>query len=319
MLLDGLPRETGCPDGEGGHACYPDRMSQLDDDVDKLYQLPAGEFVAARNALAKRAGPGAAAIKNLQKPSTAAWAVNQLFWTRRKTFDRLMDAAKKLRAAHSQVLTGKRADIDAAEAAHRDALKAATADVREILSGAGDPATNATMIAVSETLQALPGLEEPGRLVKPLKPQGFEALAGLVPGAAAASKRLAEIVPIDRGRPAAARIEESDTRSGGTKSQATARAKAEAKRAAEAKKREVAKIDAKLRIARATERQAETTLTKSREALAKAGRDEEQLKKQLESIAGKTQQLTDQIRRQEVALRQAESERMRLEEQRDGA
>ena len=81
----------------------------------------------------------------------------------------------------------------------------------------------------------------------------------------------------------------------------------------------VAKIDAKLRIARTTERQAETTLTKSREALAKAGRDEEHLKKQLESLAEKTQQLTDQIRRQEAALRQAESERMRLEEQREGA
>jgi hypothetical protein len=42
------------------------------------------------------------------------------------------------------------------------------------------------------------------------------------------------------------------------------------------------------------------------------------LRKGLESIAEQTQQLTDQIRRQEIALRQAESERMRLEEQREG-
>jgi hypothetical protein len=290
-------------------------MSQLDEEVDRLYQLPAGEFVAARNALAKRAGPGAEAIKSLQKPSMPAWAVNQLFWTRRKAFDRLMDAAKKLRAAHSQMLSGKRADVAAAEAAHREAMKEATAGVREILSAAGDPATSATMNAVAETLEALPGPEQPGRLVRPLKPRGFEALAGIVPGAAAASRRLAEIVPIDRGRGAS--VESGKQASGGTKSPEAA-AKAEAKRDADNKKREAARLDAKLRDARAAERQAETTLSKSRQALEKAGREEERLKKELESIAEQTQQLTDQIRRQEVALRQAESERMRLEEQREG-
>ena len=173
--------------GTGLRSCYPDSMSQLDEEVDRLYQLPAGEFVAARNALAKRAGPGAEAIKSLQKPNMPAWAVNQLFWTRRKAFDRLMDAAKKLRAAHSQMLSGKRADVAAAEAAHREAMKEATTGVREILSAAGDPATSATMNAVTETLEALPGPEQPGRLVRPLKPRGFEALAGIVPGAAAAS------------------------------------------------------------------------------------------------------------------------------------
>ena len=174
-------------------------MAQLDDEIDRLYQLPAGEFVAARNALAKQAGPGAATVKNLQKPNAPAWAVNQLYWTRRKVFDKLIDAANKLRAAHSQMLSGKRADVTAAETAHRDAVKAASAEVKQILSQAGDPATAATMMAVSDTLQALPGPERPGRLVRPLKPRGFEALAGLVPGAAAASKRLAEIVPIARG------------------------------------------------------------------------------------------------------------------------
>jgi len=293
-------------------------MSQLDEEVDRLYQLPAGEFVAARNALAKRAGPGAEAIKSLQKPNMPAWAVNQLFWTRRKAFDRLMDAAKKLRAAHSQMLSGKQADVAAAEAAHREAMKEATAGVREILSAAGDPATSATMNAVAETLEALPGPEQPGRLVRPLKPRGFEALAGIVPGAAAASRRLAEIVPIDRGRGASVESGKQ-TASGGAKSpEAAARAKAEAKRDADTKKREAARLDAKLRDARAAERQAETTLSKSRQALEKAAREEERLKKELESIAEQTQQLTDQIRRQEVALRQAESERMRLEEQREG-
>jgi hypothetical protein len=284
----------------------------LDDEIDQLYQLPAAEFVAARNALAKRAGPGSAAIKNLQKPNAPAWAVNQLYWTRRKTFDRLIDAAKKLRTAHSQMLSGKRADVAAAEAAHRDAVKAAASEVRDILSQAGDPATTATMMAVSDTLQALPGPERPGRLERPLKPRGFEALAGLVPGGLAVSKRLAEIVPIDRGRLAdrspqpAARSQQPDSR----------RAEAESRRQAEAKKKEAVKLEAQVREARAAERQAEATLARTRDALTRAEHDAERLKKELDAIAEKTQELTGQIRRQEAAVRQASTERMRLEERR---
>jgi hypothetical protein len=293
-------------------------MAQLDDEIDRLYQLPAGEFVAARNALAKQAGPGAATVKNLQKPNAPAWAVNQLYWTRRKVFDTLIDAANKLRAAHSQMLSGKRADVTAAETAHRDAVKAASAAVKEILSQAGDPATAATMMAVSDTLQALPGPERPGRLVRPLKPRGFEALAGLVPGAAAASKRLAEIVPIGRGRPATpertAKEPAGDT---GKLSEAAARrAEAEAKRQAEIKKQHLEKLNAEIRAARGAERQAETTLSRTRDALARVERQAEELRKELEALSDKAQELAEQVRRQEIAARQASTERMRLEERR---
>jgi hypothetical protein len=293
-------------------------MAQLDDEIDRLYQLPAGEFVAARNALAKQAGPGAATVKNLQKPNAPAWAVNQLYWTRRKVFDKLIDAANKLRAAHSQMLSGKRADVTAAETAHRDAVKAASAEVREILSQAGDPATAATMMAVSDTLQALPGPERPGRLVRPLKPRGFEALAGLVPGAAAASKRLAEIVPIARGRAATPErtAKESAGDTGKVSEAAARRAEADAKRQAEIKKQHLEKLDAEIRAARSAERQAETTLSRTRDALARVERQTEELKKELEALSDKAQELAEQVRRQELAARQASTERMRLEERR---
>jgi hypothetical protein len=295
-------------------------MAQLDDEIDRLYQLPAGEFVAARNALAKQAGPGAATVKSLEKPNAPAWAVNQLYWTRRKTFDRLMDASNKLRAAHSQLLSGKRADVAAAEAVHRDAVKAAVAEVRDILSQAGDPATNATMTAVTDTLQALPGPERPGRLVRPLKPRGFEALAGLVPGAAAASKRLAEIVPIDRGRSAVAeRVDSGKTAPAGAAKASDAvarRAQAEAKRQAEIRKQHMARLDAEIRAARTAERQAESSLEKTRDALGRVEKDTERVKKELDALADKAQELTEQIRRQESAARQASTERMRLEERR---
>jgi hypothetical protein len=295
-------------------------MAQLDDEIDRLYQLPASEFVAARNALAKQAGPGAATVKSLEKPNAPAWAVNQLYWTRRKTFDRLMDAAGKLRAAHSQLLSGKRSDVAAAESAHRDAVKTAVAEVRDILNRAGDPATTATMTAVTDTLQALPGPERPGRLARPLKPRGFEALAGLVPGAAAASKRLAEIVPIGRGRPAPAErvgSGKAETEGAEKRSEADARrADAEAKRQAEIRKQHLAKLDAEIRAARTAERQAESVLGKTRDALAKVERDTERIRKELEALADKAQELTEQIRRQESAARQASTLRMRLEERR---
>ena len=62
-------------------------MPSLDDEIDALYRLPLAEFVAARNALARRAGDRAAAVKGLARPATAAWAVNQLYWRRRGVFD----------------------------------------------------------------------------------------------------------------------------------------------------------------------------------------------------------------------------------------
>src|SRR2546423_1570920 len=55
--------------------------------VDALYQEPLDAFTAARNALAKSLAQaadreGAAEVKAMRKPSTAAWALNQLARTR---------------------------------------------------------------------------------------------------------------------------------------------------------------------------------------------------------------------------------------------
>jgi hypothetical protein len=63
-------------------------------DVDALFTLPPGEFVAARSALAarlKKAGQAEEAerVKAMVKPSATAWAVNQLYCRHRREFDRL--------------------------------------------------------------------------------------------------------------------------------------------------------------------------------------------------------------------------------------
>ena len=71
-------------------------------DIDTLYRLSLAEFTDARNAMAKAAGAKGAAIKALEKPSAAAWAVNQLFWKQRRAYDKLIRASERVRAAHAK-------------------------------------------------------------------------------------------------------------------------------------------------------------------------------------------------------------------------
>jgi hypothetical protein len=148
-----------------------------DERIDALYQLPLNEFTPARNALAKELKR--ADIKALVKPSAPAWAVNQLYWRDRAAYDRLVRAATSLRTEHRKLLGGKSSDIREAERTHREAIRDAIDSIRAIMSDAGQPLTAATLTAVQETLEALPSDDAPGRLTKPLKPLGFEALSGM--------------------------------------------------------------------------------------------------------------------------------------------
>ena len=150
-----------------------------DPEIDVLYQVPLADFTTARNALVKARGAAGADVKKLEKPSLPAWGVNQLYWRERTLWNRLGDASLAVRQAHVAIISGRTADVAAAEATHGAALKDATATVRRLIESAGDKATAATMDAVAETLQALPSQDPPGRLVKPLKPLGFAALMGL--------------------------------------------------------------------------------------------------------------------------------------------
>jgi hypothetical protein len=159
----------------------------IDGRIDQLYQLPLDEFTVARNALAKEAGADGSEIRRLQKPPAAAWAINQVYWSRRQDFDALTAAASALRAAHADVLAGKRADLRAAGKAHEEALDAMLKSALAILASAGQPASDATKQAIANTLRALPGSgDPPGRLSRTLQPGGFELLAGLPVGAGSA-------------------------------------------------------------------------------------------------------------------------------------
>ena len=152
-------------------------MPNLDEQIDHLYQLPLEEFTSARNALAKEAKRPT--IKDLEKPNIAAWAINQLYWQHRPVFERLTKAAERLRGEHRKLLSGKSTDIRETEKTHREALREATEQIKAILKDAGHATSDQTLMAVQETLEALPGSDPPGRLTRPLKPLGFEALAGV--------------------------------------------------------------------------------------------------------------------------------------------
>jgi len=151
----------------------------LDAEIEKLYQLPLEDFTAARNTLAKGAGKRAVEVRGLTKPPVTAWAVNQLYWKRRKLYDALIDAAQDARKAHAAVLAGRSGDVRGAGKDHDERVSEALDATLELLRDAGHPATDASRQAIVTTLRALPADEPPGMLTKPLQPGGFEALAGL--------------------------------------------------------------------------------------------------------------------------------------------
>lgn len=172
-------------------------------DIDSLYQLPLGEFTAARNELAKKSGKAGPEIKALEKPSIPAWGVNQLYWRDRRVYEKLHRTSERVRAAHQQTIKGKKVDLVALEAQHMTAVKSASEKVAEILIRSGDPATAATMKAVLDTLQALPGPSAPGRLTRALAPIGFGAF-GVLMKSDMGSKALADVVTFAPPKPKAA-------------------------------------------------------------------------------------------------------------------
>jgi hypothetical protein len=186
---------------------------RIDTEIDRLYQLPPDEFTAARNALAKEAGADGADVRRLAKPPIAAWAVNQIYWKRRDTYDALSAASSELRKLHKAILSGRRADIRDAAKVHDDAIDAALKAALAILQEEGHPVTDATRQAILTTLRALPADDPPGRLTRTLQPGGFEMLAGLSiggpkPGANKGSFRLkAEATRAEGTRAEATRVE----------------------------------------------------------------------------------------------------------------
>jgi hypothetical protein len=155
--------------------------SSFESSIDRLYQGPFDGFVAARTALAKTlGGADAQRVKRLEKPTAVPWAVNQVYWHARPVFDRLLKTGAALRSAQVAALGGRSADVRGAGDAHRTAIVTA---VQEALRLGASGGVHPSADALSQTFEALSLAVTPneaaGRLSKPLRPAGFEALAGV--------------------------------------------------------------------------------------------------------------------------------------------
>ena len=277
-----------------------------DSDIDRLYQLPLSEFTKARDALAKSHDERRADIRRLQKPSLPAWAVNQLYWHDRGTYDALVAAADKLRTAQMASLGGKTADVPKAEATHAQARRTAAERIRRVLEERGEPASPAALTAIQETLDALPSDDTPGRLVRPLKPAGFEALAGLLGGKTIPRKR-ADVVPFTP--PAKTRKEDAAQR------------EREAKRAAEQREKARAKardrVIEQVRDAQRTERAAQTALERARRSLERTEKTRAEAMQRLEQATEAVDAARRHVQTAERKASQAAIARATLEHERD--
>jgi hypothetical protein len=158
---------------------------------DELFGLAPEEFVAARDALArrlKREGDAelAARVKALRRPTLSAWAVNQLARARGQELEPLLAAGERLRSAHQDALAGGgAAALRAAAQAEREAVTGLVGAALDLLRQAGHPTTDTTRDRIAATLHAAAAdpaaaeLVRHGRLTADLDPAGF----GTVPEA----------------------------------------------------------------------------------------------------------------------------------------
>jgi hypothetical protein len=172
--------------------------SDVEDEINALFELPLAEFTGARNALAARLKKEgrrdeAERVKLLAKPSVAAWAVNQLYWKHRPEFDELIATGKQFRPAQTKPAgkSGMRNSLDA----RREALVQLSDLATELLVDAGHSPAQDTIHRVITMLEALSAYAlladgpTPGRLTQDLEPPSFESLASLMSTGSASSPK----------------------------------------------------------------------------------------------------------------------------------
>ena len=226
-------------------------VSGLDARIDDLYRQPLDSFIEARTALAKSlTGDDAKRVKSLAKPTVVPWAVNQVFWHARPTYDAVIKSGERLRKAQIAALEGRTADVRGASDAHRRALGEAVKEAERLSARSGSqPGPDALMRTFEALSLAAERPGAPGRLTRPLQPAGFEALGGVALKAPPVKTvpASAPVSPAARRKQEAARQKEEAAR----KKREAAVKKAEA--ALERARRHVAAAEAELRQTRERE------------------------------------------------------------------
>lgn len=168
-------------------------MARTDQEVDRLYGLPLDEFTRERNEAAARLGKegdsdGAAKLKQLEKPTVAAWALNQLARRHPEQVREALAAGQQVRKAQRAALGGRGGDALAdASRRERETVSRLVGSAGDILEGAGRKATEQTLDKIRATLHAATlDLEagktlQAGTLTGELEPAGFGPLLSAVP------------------------------------------------------------------------------------------------------------------------------------------
>jgi hypothetical protein len=263
----------------------------LEADLDRLYQLPPGEFVAERNALAKRAGADGADIRALPKPTAPVWAVNQLHWRHPDIYSALIESAENLRATHKAVLAGKKGDLRAAGRTHEKALEGALKATLAIAGESGHTASDAVRHSIGATLRALPAEDPPGRLRHALQPGGFAVLSRLPTGG--------RVIPGPAAQPAAKMTRKSGR--GHPAKKVDKEVLSRAKRAVEATSRSLAAAD---QAARREEFEAARAAREAEKA-------QRRVKRAREAVADAQSELDDAERDLTAAQKKLETARTR--------
>ena len=169
----------------------------LDDEIRGLYHGAPGEFIAARQALAKRlrrdGDPRQGEVRELRKPGLSAWAVNRLFAREPRAMAALVGAGERARAAQRKVEGGgDAAALSALVATIRGEIERLTGRGVELLAETERAPGEAIVERLRTDLQALAldpataAVAARGWLDEDLAPPGFELLAALQVAAAAA-------------------------------------------------------------------------------------------------------------------------------------
>lgn len=169
-------------------------MPDVDARIDELFDLPPEEFVAARDALTKALrGEGrrddAATVKALKRPTTAAWALDQLARRHPDDLEDLLARGRAAAAAQADALGGGPGggdELRSALRAHRDALAAAGRRVDEILAGRGGTQHRDDVVralATASTDPALADVLRAGRLSELPTGSGLDAALALAAAA----------------------------------------------------------------------------------------------------------------------------------------
>lgn len=161
-------------------------MTQI---ASELYAGSLDDFIPARNSRAKAATDAglAAQIKELRKPSVAAWVVNVFAAERREQLDEALELAEQLREAQDDLDARELSRLGRDRRALTARLAAAAVDLAE---ARGERVTAATRDSVQQTLTAAffdadaAAAVSSGRLVRALEPQGTfsDALKTIVAG-----------------------------------------------------------------------------------------------------------------------------------------